>query len=215
MFLHDNNSVFADLSQDANEFLRDEFTVDFVAIEDVLYIGLYKPFNSVYFEFKTPLAGDLSFTINGNALAVKDDTRNFLRSGFIEFDKPKDWILETINGIEAFWVKINSSIDFVSEIQGVNTVYADDNDLKENFRDINSFLAKGDISFIAYHVAARNEIIQRFRNGGFIKEDNSVVDGNRFANIGKWDLLDLGEMIQNKVIIAENVKGMLLVAAQK
>jgi len=191
MFMHDDNSLFVDYSLDAKDFLRDNFEVDFVSAEDSIYIGLYKPFNSVFFEFKTPQGSDLSFDINGSSLSVQDETRGFSRSGFITFTKPESWAASTINGVEAYWIKINSANDFIIDFQGVNLVFSDDNDLKKESRNIDNLLAKGDSSFIAYQVAARDEIIQTLRNGGTVKKVNDLV-----SNITKWDILELGEIRQ-------------------
>lgn len=192
LVFHSDNAVFADYSKDSADFLRDDYALDFIAIEDELYLGLYKPFNSFFVELKTVAIGaQLSFEINGNPLSVVDDTKNLERNGFINFEKPTSWAKETINGVEAYWVKLNSSVDFTAEIQGLNLVFSDDNDLFEEARELNRMLAKGDTSFIAYHVSARNEIIQTLRNGGNIKES-----GGKIKNITKWDILDRGEIKQ-------------------
>ena len=190
---HDDNSVFIDHSKDAKDFLRDDFAVNFVSAEDSMYIGLYKPFNAAYVEFTTPATGaDLVFTINNNVLSPNDDTRDFSRSGFIEFDKPSDWVAETINGESGYWLKIDSNADFSAVFRGLNIVFSDDNDLKQEARNIDDLLAKGDTTFIAYHLASRNEIIQTLRNGGRAKKDVNDM----LQNITKWDILDFGEIRQ-------------------
>lgn len=192
MVLHDDNSSFIDLSRDSQDYLRDDYSLSFVAIEDKLYVGLYKPFNSFYVEFKSTTAvTGITYKVNSNIIDVNDDSKDFKRSGFVEFEKPSDWVVETINGVEAFWVEITSSNDFACEIQGLNIVFSDDNDLKQEVRAIDNLLAKNDISFIAYHVAARNEIIQTLRNGGRTKTVDNIV-----RNITKWDLLEFGEIRQ-------------------
>lgn len=192
MVLHDDNATFINHSIDSKNYLRDSYSVDFVAIEDKMYIGLYKPFNSFYIELKTPtIAAVNTFKIAGNVITIQDDTKSFTRSGFVSFEKPSDWNLETFNGIEAYWVELTSSADFTLEIQGLNLVFSDDNDLSQEVREIDKQLAKGDTSFIAYHLAARNEIVQTLRNGGLVKDSNGVI-----TNLTHWDILDRGEIKQ-------------------
>ena len=187
--VHDDNGSFIDFSDDAKDFLRDDFSLDFTATEDSLYIGLYKPFSDFYFELNSGTGKTLTYTINGNNLTVNDNTRDFSRSGFVQFDKPESWVVETINGVEAFWVKITANLDFTDIVTGLNIVYADDIDLKTEIRNIDILLAKGDTSFIAYHQGVREEIIQTLRNGGHLK-----MKDNQIAELTKWDLLDIGEI---------------------
>lgn len=191
MVIQDDNGSFIDFSADAKDFLRDNFTLDFTAAEDKLYIGLYKPFSDFYLELESSTGKTLTYKINGVDIDVEDDTRNFSRNGFINFDKPTDWLAETINGIEAYWMEISSNLDFMDVITGLNLVYADDIDLKTEVRNIDILLAKGDTSFIAYHQGVRDEIIQTLRNGGYLKTaDDQILE------ITKWDLLDIGEIRQ-------------------
>jgi hypothetical protein len=190
-FLHSDNGSFSDYSQDAKDFLRDNFTIDFVSAEDSIYIGLYKKFSDFYVELSSFGNNQLSFSINGSSISVEDDTKGFSRSGFMHFSKPESWQKETFNGVEAYWLKIDSATDFSLEFTGVNLVFSDDNDLRQEVRNIDNLLAKGDSTFIAYHVAARNEIVQTLRNGGNIKRVDELI-----KNITKWDLLELGEIRQ-------------------
>jgi hypothetical protein len=192
LVLHDDNSVFSDYSKDAKDYLRDEFQVINIAVEDSLYIGLYKPFNSIYIDINTTDSlADLSFTINAASIAVDDDTKSFSRSGFMQFTKPSTWASSTINGVDAYWLKVDSTTDYDVTFNGINIVFADDNDLSQEVRNISNLKAKGDTSFIAYHVAARNEIIQSLRNGGYSKFVDDLV-----SNITKWDILEFGEIRQ-------------------
>jgi hypothetical protein len=92
----------------------------------------------------------------------------------------------------------------IVELKGVNIVYADDNQLAAEVRIINDYLAEGDTSFIAYHLAARDDIVQTLRNGGNIKQvpDNNnegfdfMFSIDRTIQMNKWDLLDVGEITQ-------------------
>jgi hypothetical protein len=192
LVLHNDNATFVDYSKDSRDYLRDNYSLTFIALEDEFYVGLHKPFNSFYVELQTVAStADLVFEINATSLSMDDDTRNLTRSGFMTFDKPTTWVKETINGIEAYWLKITSTADFTANIQGLNIVFADDNDLRQEVREIDKQLAAGDTSFIAYHLAARNEIIQTLRNGGMTKDSSGVV-----KHIEKWDILERGEIRQ-------------------
>lgn len=196
--LHDDNAIFADYTPDARDYLRDNFAISFVSLEDSIYIGLYKPFNKNYIEFKTPAVADVNLTAtywDGTAyqpLTLVDDSKGFTRSGFISFEKPSDWASNTINGKDKYYIKLNAD-DFTADIQGLNIVYSDDNDLRKEVRCIDDYLQQSDISFIAYHNSARDEIIQTLRNGGH----TTKIDNQDFSqNLTKWDLLDMGEVNQ-------------------
>ena len=195
---HDDNGAFADYTLDARDYLRDEFTIDFTSGEDHIYIGLYKPFNKTYLELKTPAVANVNFTAeyyNGAAwqtLGTMDDTKGFTRSGFIQFEKPEDWSETPVNGESKYFIRFTADT-FTAEIQGFNLVFADDNDLRQEVRCIDDFTQGNDTSFIAYHVSARNEIIQTLRNGGHSTQKEGAVN---HSNLTKWDLLDSGEINQ-------------------
>lgn len=199
-FFHDDNGTFADYTLDARDYIRDSISVDFTALEDYLYLGLYKPFYSSYMEFSTASALSQAITWeywNGSAwtaLSVNDETKNFSRSGFINWNRPlSDWAATTVNSEEKYWIRARLSLDETIVIQGWNIVFADDNDLAAEQRDMgtNRFKFKGDNSFIAYHVAARNEIVQSIRNSG---NATRVDNSDQLNNFTKWDILDIGEI---------------------
>lgn len=198
--IHDDNTVFADYSKESKDYLRDSYSIDFVAIEDALYIGLYKPFNSVYVELETPSIVDQDFIFKVNngtsevSLVTDDDTKAFQRSGFIRWDRDTEWTETTVNNITAYWVKIEAPGDFTATIKGLNIVFADDLHLKAEQPNINRLIPVNEISFINYHVAARDEIIQTIRNSGEVKQKDTAAA--KLENITKWDILDIGEIAQ-------------------
>lgn len=200
---HDDNGVFKDLSNEARDYLRDPFSVTFIALEDRLLIGLYKPFNQIFTELNTTdvTTNTLTFKIGTAtgfvAIEVDDDTNGYARSGFQIWDRKQDaWIATTEDGVEAFWLEVTSANDFVIDFDAINIVYADDIDLVSEVRNINEYLFENDTSFIAYHVASRNDIVQSLRNGGNFKELNMASPNPNLENITKWDLLDAGEIRQ-------------------
>lgn len=195
--LYYDGTNYTDISQDMNDFLRDTQVFNWTGATDEIYIGLYKPFDTVFLELKNAAAmgGSLSFEyFDGTsfvALTVSDDTKDLYRSGFINWSKPSKWSETAIAGASAFWIRVSYSVDDTFELSGINTVYADDNDLTATSRNIDRFLAKGDTSFIAYHQAARNEIVQSIRNSGNAKMRKSE---NFFRDFGKWDFLDQSQI---------------------
>lgn len=201
--LQEKLAQFNDYSDDMQDYLRDEVAITYVALEDSFYIGLYKPFDTSFVELDIAslIPNTLSATINGNAIKLKDDTKAFTRSGFIKWDKPSDWTPEVIDGVEAFWIKLNFTNDFDATLKGINLVFSDDNDLSQEISNLDKMLAKGDSSFIRFHVASRNEIIQTIRNGGMIKEVPQDNGADKYENITKWDILDVGEINQASIYL--------------
>jgi hypothetical protein len=195
-FFIDDNGSFLDATQDAREYLRDPVSHDYVAAEDFIYVGLYKPFRDMYFEIGTALIGNtlIAEYWDGSSWAsldIKDQTKSFARSGFISWQAPTDWAETTINTESLFYVRFSLSLDATLDITGANLVFANDVDLEKHQRDINMFLAKGDASFIAYHVSARDHIIQKLRNGGKRTRKENQEFWNNFT---KWDVLDIDEV---------------------
>ena len=142
--VHDDNSVFADYSHDSRDYLRDNFAISFTSAEDSIYIGLYKPFNRIYIEFSSVAVGDINLTAtywdgsSYQSLTLVDDSKGFTRSGFIGFERPEDWTSNTINTKDKYYIKLNAD-DSSFDIQGLNIVFADDNDLAKEVRCIDEF----------------------------------------------------------------------------
>lgn len=190
----DDNSTFSDISEDMQTYLRDSVSMPLVAAEDTLYAGLYKNFGRIYVDLSVVNTNTATLTIqyyNGTTWAaatnVKDFTKGFTRSGFIEWDLAlTDWAATEVNSESQYWIKIVPSVDFsaTTAIQGLNIVFANDLDLQEGYYTINDLIPSGAESFISSHQAARNEIIQDIRNSGKAKVNNGSV-----LDITKWDVL--------------------------
>ena len=191
----DDNSVFNDISQEMRDYLRDDFTTDFISAEDLLYNGLFKPFFSVFIEVQTAPSGSANLSaeyFDGTAwqpLAIQDDTNGLSRSGFISWERDIEdsWELGTVDSDELFWIRFSVDSDLGAlTMRGDNMLLSDDNDLRSEQRQIDDQLARGDISFVAYQLAARNEIIQTLRNGGYFTKTDSAVAVN---DLNVWDIL--------------------------
>ena len=213
--LFDENSVFTNFTDEAKEYLRDNIDISWVAAEDALYIGLYKPFYDLYLETDgatdntdpmNPVIIDAGLMVeyyNGSIFTpfeVQDETKGFSRSGFIKWERElEQWSTTSVDSVEKYWIKLSFSQDFDITISGLNIVFANDLDLTNMQRDIDRFKDKNDKSFIAYHVSARDEIVQRLRNSGNV---TSLEDSKYWNTLTKWDLLDIGEVRESAKYLA-------------
>ena len=173
---HDDDSTFEDLSQSMQDYGRNEEVVDLVAADDFLYVGFVKPINALFVEMNTVNTVTNTFDarfFNGTTFVALteflDDTRGFTRSGFISWKRDQiDEAKTTIDGQEAFWYRFKASAnhDVGTKVQGLNIVFADDEDIKAEVFEIvgTKFLPSGTTSHILTHVSARDEIVQLIRN---------------------------------------------------
>lgn len=196
--LIEDNGIFSDISLDAENYLRDTISFSFISGEDALYVGYYKPINSLYVDFYTPESGGLSTTVsyyNGNSFSDVDDlvdrTRGLARNGFISWSRDLTTdTATTINGVEQFWYRITLSGDTSPIVfNGINLLLSYDDDLLENEPDIlnASYYPEGYTSYLPYHVAARNKILSDMRVKG------KRIEGEEYKQLDQWDLLDYEE----------------------
>lgn len=192
--LHDDNGNIRDLSHDLADFGRDSVLLDYVAAEDAFYIGLYKPFDLLYFEMAIADDAQASMDVkyfNGSSFVSVgefiDDSKGLIRSGFVEWEKPSDWDVETINGQELYWIRLDFSIDLnpLTELQGIGIVWSTDQDLKEEYYEILDCLPAGASSFILKHQASKKQIVQDIRNQGKRKQGKK----GSISHITEFDFL--------------------------
>lgn len=205
IFKEDNEGgAFTDVTAASRDYLRDPVSLNFVA-NDKLYIGLYKPFNAAYVELVAEVVGvGVSYAYSDGStfqpLEVTDDTKGFSRSGFIEWNRNIDgWEEQTVNGETLYWIQITFDASYGLDYEGFNIVFSSDYDMQVKNPFIMDYLAKDDNSFIRYHLAARNEIVQTLRNGGYLKMPKGIDDfffqgSVSRENITKWDVLDFEEI---------------------
>lgn len=170
--LHDDNSVFADLTNDAADYTRDNFAVSFTQVEDFIYVGYNKPINTIYPNMTGTLANESTMTgeyFNGSdftsLVGFFDDSRGFSRSGFITWDRNQDDEVETtINSIELFWYRFRTA-DASLTFTGLNVLFCDLEDLKKEFKLIDdpTFIDVGE-TYILELVNARNTVMERLAN---------------------------------------------------
>lgn len=207
--------AYEDKSIEANNLVTDSFNLT-LDVGDAYYIGLYKPFKNIFFELvNLDAADDLSFKYyNGSTFVdlpnLKDRTKLLSKSDFVQWqfeDESKitdSWKKTTINNKELYWIEITGDMN-IKEIQGVNLVYTNDNDIKTEFPRIDDFIDNL-TSFISFHVSSRDEIVQKFRNGGeVIKPDtnlnnflpnSSISNRRKLYDLNKFDLLNLEQVKQ-------------------
>lgn len=199
---HDAAGTFADYSKEAADFQRDNFICALAATAShYLYVGFDKPFKAFYAELSTKsvAASVLSaayyneVTASWVNVAISDDTKAFTRSGFVQISgETTDWGKTTINTVEKYYLRLTVSVALTAgtAFSGINIVYSDDNDLKEEFYGIDRLLPTSATSFILAHVASRNQIIQELSNKGKLKYDET----NGWQGLTPFDLLDIYEI---------------------
>lgn len=203
-------SVFhnsTDYSNDSFDFTRDNFNLTLLS-NGFLYIGYYKPINTLYVSLETPQIVANSLTVelwNGSAwVAVDnkfDDSKGFTRSGFINWDKSNSQVEHTVNSVSKYWIRISPSADQGQcVVKGINIIFADDQDLITEVPEITdtNHLA-GKTSHILTHVAVRNQIIQDLNNKDYKKID--PITG-RSEDLTCWDILDANQIKQAAMFLA-------------
>lgn len=197
--LHDDNGSFVDISQEMNDYGRDTKVVAMANAEDYLYVGLYKPFSKIYVELKVTNTNANTFTAQywdgstWNTLSnFLDLSKGFTRSGFLSWSKSTDWAANSVNSMSQFWIRLKPSVDHSAstELQGISMLFADDQDLINEFSTINSYKSNLSISsYVLYHQSVRDDIVQGIRNSGKNKINNTDI-----LNITKWDFLEQEEL---------------------
>lgn len=189
----DDNSSFSDISLGMENYIRDTSALPLVALEDYIYCGLYKKFQQLYAELSTANTNAATFTAeyyNGTTwvslVNFIDESLGFTRSGFLKWDLDQtNWATVAVNSETLYWIRLKPSADFSAGtiLGGLNIVFSNDVDMQEGYSTIDDLKASANESFIQYHQAARNEIIQLLRNAGHTKYNNELL------NITKWDIL--------------------------
>lgn len=196
--LKDDNGVFTNVSNDAADLTRDNFGFTMVAAEDYLYVGLYKPFGSLYTELVTPntnantFAAEVYDGASWVSVELTDESKGFTRSGFMFW--PKTTMEKaTVNSIEKYYIRLKPSVDHTATtIRGINMIFADDSAMMSEFPEItnSNLLPPGQSSHILTHVASRNHILHSLRN----HYQKAGVNDNFYTKITQFDLIDVFEI---------------------
>lgn len=207
VIFHDVSAAsYTDRTEEAFGYDRDTFTVP-LETTDYLYIGRDKPFNALYAEVSTVNAVSTSFSASyydGTAWTaltlLVENTKAFSRSGFVKWASPDDWASFAVSGSTKYWVRLSvgANITAGTALQGLNIVFADDQDLKQEDRAILGMLPRDEndtrvSSHILSHVAAREAIVEKLRRSGNYKV--LAADGT-VEGVDEWDVLDVGQVRQ-------------------
>jgi len=188
----------------AGSFGRDSFAST-LETDDYIYVRYDKPVNAAYINLLASNTNSSNLTLeyyNGSGFtdvsSFDDDTNGLSRSAFIQWDRDleedqasqPDASMPTKN-----YYRISTDSDTTSlTIQGINIVFADDEDLRKEFYciDDSSILPSGASSHILTHEAVKDEIVQYFRNRGFNKQREDSLGGR--SDLLAWDLLQIDEV---------------------
>lgn len=205
--LFDDNSSFSDLSLNLLSYSEKTETIPFVALEDKLYFGRYKPFSFFYIEMGTVNTNASTMTVeyydetSADWVAVSqqiDETHGLTQSGFVHWansntDSGDPWIANTVNSTSKFWVRISFSNDLslTTAIKGWNIVFSDDDDLENIHPGILNYLRSSQSSFISHHENARDQIVLDLRRDGILKyQIGDNVNNDGFPEDPEaWDVL--------------------------
>lgn len=204
--LHDDNGAFIDHSDNAADYLRDEFNMELSSTEDYLYIGYSKPFNTLYAAMTTANVNSNSLQAeywNGSGwvtLALTDESKGLTRSGYMFWDK-SSMKATSVDSKEAYYIRLRPDADHsASVVRGINLVFCDDNALKQEFFEIDNdnFHPTGENSHLVHLVSATNTIVQSLRNRNY--KDKSSNSG-LVKEINQWDLMDVFQVRQAAVML--------------
>ena len=202
----DDNGALSNVSNKACDFTRDNISVELVALEDHIYIGHHKPFNTVYAEMFTPntVSNDLvAEYFNGTVwttLELADESMGFTRSGFIFWNKV-GMRSTAINAVERFYIRVKPSVNQSNtSIRAINLVFADDSAMRSEFPEITNteLLPPGEKSHIMTHVASRNFILHQLRN----HYQKANPTGSFYQKINQFDLIDIFEIREAAVFLS-------------
>lgn len=198
--LHDDGGVFADYSAEAQDFTRDALTIT-LTTDDYLYVGYHKPVNALYAEVSTANVNAATMSLEYYtedsvwvSTELSDDSKAFTRSGFLTWARPDDSQAVAVDGNEMHWVRLSVSADSsATGLQALNILFSDDRDIfKETPALIDTcFYQSGQTSHVLNHLAAKNYIMGRLRNLGYVQYTDAGEE-----NINEWDVLDVYELRQ-------------------
>lgn len=201
--VHFDGASYTDFSRKAASFGRDSFTIT-LETDDYLYIGYEKAVNALYTNLITVNTNTSVYTLeywNGTSWtevdSFDDDSEGHTRSAFFQWDRnleDEEEVIPDVSMPEKIYYRLSTDADTTAmEIQGMNLIFADDDDLKKEFFCIlDGEILQGATSHILIHEAARDEITQQFRNRGFNKRRAGNLGGRE--DIIPWDLLEIQEV---------------------
>lgn len=170
--LQNVSSTYTDLSFEAFDFLRDSFTVS-----GTLYVGFEKPINALYFRTKTAASAasvvEWSYW-NGSWELIEslyDDTRGLSRDGFVQWERPEDEVVTTVENRELFWYRFEApTSEDPIELWGVGPLFCDEHDLKAEYAYVDESLMypnAAEPTHIGALVSARDRMLKELKASAF------------------------------------------------
>ena len=112
----DNLSSVQDFSDEAENFIRDDFEA-YIQTTEAIYVGYRKPFNSFHVESSQFSSVENPLIVeywNGTAYVpvpkFHDASRGITRNGFVDWSREiDDWEKETIDGDELYYVRVTNT----------------------------------------------------------------------------------------------------------
>ena len=172
-----------------------EITLD---TDNYVYTGYYKPFNQFYLDIPTPNTNASSVLLEywdgtqWSTVASIDSTDDLTSSGLMQWEPLSDWATTAVDGTTKYWTRLSTdTLHSAASYNFIGLILADDNDLEIQVPYINeSDLLGGETSHFKYHIAARDAIVQRITNRGYIK----LSTGGVWTSMTAWDLLTISEL---------------------
>ncbi len=203
--LLDDSATFKEFSRELQDYQRDEATF-IIPVAGFLYVGLYKPFDALYFEgvtFNVNTSVMKGEFFNGTAFVsldfFVDNSNGFSRSAFFNWNKSDNWAISDVNGDSLFWVRFSVNVATSSmTTRALNILFSDDTQLlAENSTILERFLPEGQVTFASLHQRTRDTIVQAIRNRGqFTKKGNDETQTGRglINDVTKWDFLKIDQV---------------------
>lgn len=184
----------SDQSIKLSNFATDAVSFDFTTAKEI-HIGYFKPLNRLFIEmlFANLTTANISFKyFNGtsfvNADELIDETLSLKESGSLYWKQNESEAEATLHGQKMYWYKITTDADMsIIQIKGINIIFSTDNDLLEEKPLIKENLGPLK-SFVNFHQASRNQIVQSLNNEFYLKYDGD------YKQLTAFDLLDVYEV---------------------
>jgi len=190
--------TFVDVSDPLGDFSTDTSAVTLTNTGS-LYVGYRKPFSSLYISLAAPSTGTRDVEVEAfdgtswNYCRRVDDTKGFTRSGGIQWELPETHSEATVDGERLFWVRLSVGVSTSAmTVKALSQLFSDDRDLLTlNPRILDADFLLGQSSHELHHVAARDEIVQLFRNRG---ARGKAATKTLYTNLTFWDLCDVQQV---------------------
>ncbi len=201
-----NGSTFEDFKVDLGQTDTDDTQSITLDTDNFIYVGFHKPIKQFYFDFVTANTNASNISIeyyNGTdytAISTIDSTKNFLRSGLIQWEELSDWESNEIDSDTFYWLRISTdTLHSAAEYNFIGLLYSDDRQLSsENPYILDSNMLMGQANHLQAHAASRDMIIQRLSN----KKYQKINSDSQVERITGWDLLDIQEVRQGATFLA-------------